>query len=180
MAVLRDGKLVEDALRGDVDSFTQLCRCYYPAMVAIADAILRDRHLAEDAAQEAFATACRSLRSLRDPDRFAPWLASICRNHARDLSRQATKYEGLDEWKVPAGRFQPHAKDELDAVRTAIADLPQSAKEVIYLRYYDELSYKQMSTVLGISEQAVNGRLRRAKRAIAAYLKRKTKIGGRP
>ena len=79
-----DRLLVEAAIGGDVDSFTELCRRYYPALVAIGEAILSDRHLAEDAAQEAMARASRKLLDLKDIDRFAAWLAVICRNVARD------------------------------------------------------------------------------------------------
>jgi DNA-directed RNA polymerase specialized sigma24 family protein len=46
-------------------------------MVWIAYSVLLDRPLAEDAAQQAFATACRKIRSLRQPDRFGPWLSEI-------------------------------------------------------------------------------------------------------
>ena len=47
--------LVEAAIGGDTDSFAQLAQRYYPAMVAIAHSVLGDRHIAEDAAQEALA-----------------------------------------------------------------------------------------------------------------------------
>jgi len=57
--------LVEAAIDGDVESFTELCRRYYPAMVAIAHSVLGDRHLAEDAAQQAFAKAAVMLPQLK-------------------------------------------------------------------------------------------------------------------
>jgi RNA polymerase sigma factor (sigma-70 family) len=44
---------------------------------------------------------------------------------------------------------------------------------VIFLRYYDGMSYEQMSAALGVSEQAINGRLRRAKKKLAGYLRRR-------
>ncbi|GAH33211.1 unnamed protein product, partial [marine sediment metagenome] len=62
---------------GDADSFTELCRRYYPAMVAIAHSVLGDRHLAEDVAQQAFAKAALKLPQLKNKDKFAGWLAVI-------------------------------------------------------------------------------------------------------
>ena len=59
-----DTTLVEAAIYGDAESFTELCRRYYPAMVAIAHSILGDGHLAEDATQEAFAKAAVKLPQL--------------------------------------------------------------------------------------------------------------------
>ena len=50
--------------------------------------------------------------------------------------------------------------------------LEPDAREVIYLRFYDGLSYERISEVLGMSEQAINGRLRRAKRKLAGLLRR--------
>ena len=62
--------------------------------------------------------------------------------------------------------------DTAEAVREAISKLSASARELIFLRFYDGMSYEQMSAVLDISEQAINGRLRRARKKMADYLRR--------
>ena len=69
--------MVEAAGRGDADAVAGLYERYYAAMVWVAYSVLLDRPLAEDAAQQAFAAACRKIRSLRQPDRFGPWLSEI-------------------------------------------------------------------------------------------------------
>jgi len=56
-------------------------------MVAVAYGVLRDHQLAEDAVQEAFARGLVSLQKLKEPAKFAPWLARICRNVAVDMAR---------------------------------------------------------------------------------------------
>jgi RNA polymerase sigma-70 factor (ECF subfamily) len=165
-----DSVLVEQVLRGDGDSFTSLCERYYVPMVAIAHALLGDRHLAEDAAQQALAKAAVSLPSLRKPEQFGAWLAAICRNAAKDLLRSSGPCRNVDE--MPEAGFEPNDGEVCDAVRAALQSLEPSAREVIFLRFYDGLSYEQISAVLGISEQAINGRLRRAKRTLADYLRR--------
>jgi len=165
-----DKELVEAAIKGDGDSFTELCGRYYPAMVAIAHSILGDRHLAEDAAQQAFAIAAVKLPELRDAERFAGWLGAICRNAANDIGhKQQRTLDGDKISKLPAGQDD---SGETEGVREAVMRLSPEAREVIYLRYYDGLSYERISKVLGISEEAINGRLRRAKVKIAEYLKR--------
>ena len=65
-----------------------------------------------------------------------------------------------------------HEDNRTEVVRDSIGELSASDREVIFLRFYDGLSYEKISAVLGISEQAINGRLRRAKRKIADYLRR--------
>jgi len=165
-----DTTLVKAAIEGDADSFTQLARHYYPAMVAIAHSILGDRDLAEDASQLAFARAAVKLPQLKDSRKFAGWLAVICRNTARDLARRQNSRKIPDEYN--GADDKPEKDDSKEAVKAALKKLSDSAREVIFLRYYDGLSYEQISSVLGISEQAINGRLRRAKKKMAEFLRR--------
>jgi len=161
--------LVKAAIEGNTDSFTELAVRYYPAMVAIAHSITGDRDLAEDAAQICFARAAVKLPQLKKYKRFAGWLAVICRNAANDIARQEGSRritEKLSEIKTESAN-----DDSTEVVKEALSKLTDSAREVIYLKYYDGLSYEQISKVLGISEQAINGRLRRAKKKMAQILR---------
>ncbi len=168
-----DLTLVEQACHGDADSFTELCRRFYPAMVAIAHSVIGDRHLAEDAAQQAFAKAVRKLPQLKNKTKFAAWLAAICRNVAKDMARNVgagLRVCPTDDLSMIAAKT--HENGTTEAVREALNKLSASAREVIFLRFYDGMSYEQISDVLDISEQAINGRLRRAKKKMANYLRR--------
>lgn len=165
-----DTTLVRSAINGDAEGFTELCNRYYPAMVAIAHSVLDDRHLAEDAAQQAFAKAAVKLPQLKKENRFAGWLAVICRNIAKDIARRTENLQSADELSIAA--TEPRDDETTEVVRQAISKLPASARELIFLRFYDGMSYEQISAVLGISEQAINGRLRRVKKKLAGYLGR--------
>jgi RNA polymerase sigma-70 factor (ECF subfamily) len=164
-----DDILVRRALHADPQSFGELCRRYYPSLVAVADSILLDHHLAEDAAQEALTEACRKLAKLRKPERFGAWVAATCRNVARDMLRQRIR-----PVQAAAEQQSDCPDDERKAaLAEALGKLPQNLREVIFLRYYNEMSYEQMAAVLGATKQAIDGRLRRAKKKISAYLTRK-------
>lgn len=165
-----DNVLVEKALAGDEDCFTALCERYYAALVAIAHAILGDRHLAEDAAQQALAKAALNLPNLKKPEQFGSWVAAICRNAAKDVARAHRRLP--DDRERPAETATCGPDETGPAVRAALARLAPPAREVIYLRFYDGLSYEQIGAALGISEQAINGRLRRAKKQLAQHLRR--------
>jgi len=165
-----DTTLVRSAINGDAEGFTELCHRYYPAMVAIAHSVLGDRHLAEDAAQQAFAQAAVKLPQLKKENRFAGWLAVICRNIAKDMARRTEKLQSTDDLSIAA--TEPSDDETIEAVRQAIRKLSPSARELVFLRFYDGMSYEQISAVLGISEQAINGRLRRAMKKMAGYLGR--------
>jgi RNA polymerase sigma-70 factor (ECF subfamily) len=162
--------LIESAAGGDIDSFGELCRRYYAAMAAIAYVVLGDHQLAEDAAQESFARALVRIKSLNDRAKFVPWLAAICRNVAKDMVAAEAKQINTKEISQADKVDNPDENDRL--IRRAIETLPDSAKELVVLRYYDGLSYEQISSVLGISKASINGRLTRAKRKMADYLRK--------
>ena len=165
--------LVQAASKGDADSFSRLCTRYYPAMVAIAYSRLSDKDLAEDAAQEAFYIAFRDISRLKKADLFASWLAGICRNISSDMAKKRKRNEHirLEDCEIHSNeKTQDGNCDE--AVRSIITKLPEKLREVIFLKFYNKLSYQEISNMLGISLEAVNGRLRRAKKLIAKELGR--------
>jgi RNA polymerase sigma-70 factor, ECF subfamily len=164
-----DAELVEAACGGDIASFRDLYERHYRMAVGIARSRLSDPHLAEDAAQEAFATACRQLSSLRDGRRFGQWLGTICRRAASRMARSQTNHAPIDDEQ--ASIPQENAEGEAAArVRRAVQRLPASGREVILLHYFSGLSYEEISQALGISPQSVQGRLQRARRALAKEL----------
>ncbi|TKJ35411.1 MAG: hypothetical protein CEE38_14645 [Planctomycetes bacterium B3_Pla] len=140
-------------------------------MVALAYSMLADRDLAEDAAQEVFAIACRDIGSLKSKERFAAWLASICRNISRQMLRAGKSREVAPD-NEPAIVRRDDMEDRREGIRRAVWSLRVPERELIVMRYFDGFSQAQISEVLNISSQAVNGRLVRAKRKIAKYLKR--------
>lgn len=163
--------LIQAAAKGDTESFNRLCEQYYPIIVAICYSQLSDRSLAEDATQEAFFAAFRNLSKLKKADYFGKWLVRICRNIAADMAK-AKKKEALISTKdcdsIP--KEQNEQDDHVEAVKKIIAELPVKVREIIYLRFYNQMSYQEIGNLLGISQQAVNGRIRRAKKIIAKEL----------
>lgn len=176
MVVKSEECIVEAAQNGHLDSFGALYECYYSSMVALAYSVLADIHLAEDAAQQAFVIACRDLAKLKSKDKFGRWLAGICRNVARQMRKSKGRFAALNG-AAPAEN-KDTKEDRVEAVRRAVWKLRAAEREPIILRYYDNMPYEQIAKVLGISQQAVNGRLIRAKRKIAKYLKRYGFTGG--
>jgi RNA polymerase sigma-70 factor (ECF subfamily) len=180
-----DTQLVEAAQNGHLESFGALYQRYHSPMVALAYSMLADRDLAEDAAQEVFAAACRDIGNLKSKERFAAWLAGICRNVSRQMLR--AKKRPTAEYAETAKKLKFNAfsaisavsavnpgdtQDRKELIRRAVWNLREAERELVILRYFDGFSQAHISEVLGLSAQAVNGRLVRAKRKIAKYLKR--------
>ncbi|MDD5328170.1 MAG: RNA polymerase sigma factor [Phycisphaerae bacterium] len=168
--------LVQAALDGDSESFSRFCERYYSAIVAIAYSRLSDRNLAEDAAQEAFLVAFRNISQLKKASHFGRWLAKISRNIASDMAKARRRDKLIPIEDCDSVSNNRDEQDNVDVVRRIISGLPVRIREVIYLRYYEKMSYQQISNMLGISQEAVNGRLRRAKKAIARKLRSKSSV----
>lgn len=164
-----DAELVRAACRGEIASFRELYERHYAMAVGISRSRLSDPHLAEDAAQEAFAIACRQLASLKDGQRFGRWLGTICRRTASRMARFRMNHAALDELAIDSSKSNGDSQ-AVARVRQAVERLPASGREVILLHYFSGLSYEQISKSLGISPQSVHGRLQRARRALADEL----------
>jgi RNA polymerase sigma-70 factor (ECF subfamily) len=167
-----DAVLVEAAQQGRLESFGALYERYHNPIVALAYAQVGDKHSAEDAAQEVFAIACQDLRSLRDRDKFGAWLGGICRNVCRQMLRVKVRTGPLAEEPADdAADERPGRQEQSDAVRRAVWKLPVGERELIVMRYFNGFSQAKISQVLDLTPAAVNGRLTRAKRRIAEWLK---------
>lgn len=163
-----DAELVAAACQGDLASFGRLYERHYRLAVGIARSRLSDGHLAEDAAQEAFAVACRTLATLQDRDCFPQWLGTICRRTASRLAKGQPTHEPLPEDREPTSD-SALAMLRLQ-VREAVGQLDETSREIVLLHYFSGLSYDDIAGVLDLSAQAIHGRLQRARRKLAELL----------
>ena len=164
-----DAELVEAARGGGVEDFGELYRRHYVAVVGMAYCAVADRHLAEDAAQEAFVIASHELARLRRADRFGPWICTIAKRAAGRMARSRQERGVLQD--TEAAPTTDSAQHPRDLVRQAVRDLPDRAREVVVLHYFTGLSHKEIAASLGLSPEAVHGRLVRARRKLADRLR---------
>ena len=165
-----EAALVEAAQKGDLPSFGVLYERYYGSLVALAYSMLGDVQLSEDAAQEAFAIACRDLPKLRNTSKFGSWVVRICRNTAYQMLRVRRRTSDIQG--VVATETEYGVTDRVEGVRRAVWNLRDAEREVLVLHYYDNMAYAKIASVLGISVAAVHGRLTRARWKVEDYLKR--------
>ncbi len=164
-SVPSDGDLVRLARAGSGQGFEGLVRRYQGLVVARAYAVLRDRAEAEDAAQETFLRAFRSLGQLRDPEAFAPWLLQTVFNVARRAaSRRARQPVALQEGDATDRRVV-HAE-----VLEAISALPEGYQQVVHLHYSQGFSCAEIAELLGLRIGSVTSRLTRARQLLRKIL----------
>ena len=164
--------LVQQAQAGNLAAFGTLVERYQDMAVGYATAILRDRHLAEDAAQEAFMEAHRCLATLHEPGAFGSWLRRIVFKQCDRLTR------GKRHVTVPLEAALERSSDALspaDAlekaearhqVRHAIHALPDEQRVITTLFYISEYSQKEVAAFLELSPVKVNNALRSARKRL--------------
>jgi RNA polymerase sigma factor (sigma-70 family) len=176
-----DARLGADVLlatEGSREAFGRLIDATRNVVTSISLAIVRDVALSEDVAQEAYLEAWRTLRRLRNPASFVPWLRQLTRNRAHDQLRRRsrariTELDGEFQDPGPDARSQLIAAEERTALAAALDELPASAREVVTLFYREGQSISQVAQLLGMSDAAVKKRLERARACLReATLKR--------
>lgn len=127
--------------------------------------------LAHDAQQEVWLAVYRRIGTLANPGAFRTWLFQITRHRAIDELRRRDRHEGLLE-AVSAAPTDPVDADPLDLpdLEPVLGTLSPAHREVLILRFWQDLSYAEMATVIGCSIGTVRSRIHHAKTNVRALL----------
>jgi RNA polymerase sigma-70 factor (ECF subfamily) len=173
---LSDQKLVQQFVAGDGKSFEILLERYQKRLFSYIFYSVKNRHVAEDIFQETCIKAITSLSEGRyaDSGRFLPWLTRIAHNLIIDMFRQEKQLElrSTDNFNYPilnSIRYAENTVEEnmvkdriYEEVRELINLLPPEQKEVILLRHYGDLSFKEIADYTHVSINTALGRMRYA------------------
>jgi RNA polymerase sigma-70 factor, ECF subfamily len=169
-----DRELVVRAMGGDHDAFTRLVAGSIGRLNAIARLILRDTGLAEDAVQEAFVDAWRSLPGLRDPDRFDAWLTRLIVRACHDTRHRAFGRRVIElpllAHDGPGIADHQTAFADTDQIERCLQRLTVDQRAVLVVSYYLDLPLAEAALALGIPTGTVKSRLNRAISALRASL----------
>jgi len=144
---------------------------------AVCRLALRDPIEAEDAMQQTFVSAYRSILAGSEPSRPAPWLAAIAHNECLDRMR-ARKREPLAE--VASDRAAAAqdalnatiAREDLETLARSIRELPAQQRRALLLHEFHGLSYGEVAATIGVSESAIGSLLFRARTRLRSALHR--------
>ena len=165
--------LVERAVAGDHDAFSELARVSIGRLYATARLILRDDGRAEDATQEALVAAWRDLSALRDPDRFDAWLHRLLvRACYRETVAAGTAGRSRSTSTATSAADADPGFDiaDRDQLERGFRRLDADQRIVLVLHYYLGLSLDEAAEALGVPPGTVRSRLNRATRAMRAAL----------
>lgn len=155
-----DWELVQAARRGEIAALNELLDTHRERILNLAFQILRDRDLAEDAAQEAFVRAFSRLGDFRGESRFATWIYRVALNVCLEKKRQIKVETTFEETFSPSFDTGVESRMALDF---ALQLLPENFRVALVLREWHEMSYDEMSLVLGVPVGTVRSRLHNAR-----------------
>lgn len=172
---LSDGVLLERTASGEQAAFRMLVDRHLSAMLAVARRMLRDEAEAEDVAQEAMLRLWRSSEKLDIGDYgVRPWLRRVVSNLCIDRVRAARNTLLTDEVperpQAPIQEVSLERREASARVETALKALPERQRVALVLFHYEGLSQIEIGKTLGVSDEAVESLLSRARRALKGAL----------
>ena len=150
----------------DNETFAGLVREYTPNLYRLALGILHNREDAEDAVSEAILKAYEKIHTLKNPNSFRAWIMQIAANEAKRIyvkNKRSALMENVED-------YMPEFRDEYHELWDVVMRLDVSYREVTILYFYEQLTIKEISKILHISEGTVKSRLHRGKQQLKRYL----------
>ncbi|MFW0783655.1 sigma-70 family RNA polymerase sigma factor [Gordonia sp. CPCC 206044] len=173
--------LLMQAREGDQHAFAQLAGAHRTQVWAVCLNICGNHHDAEDALQNTLVAAWQNLHKFRGEARFSTWLHRIASNNALMVVRRRKANTTLTDFDDPEQAVQLADDDGgttfdervalQDAVRDALAKLPDDFREAVVLREFGDLSYADIAAHQGIGVQTVKSRLNRARSQLGDLLR---------
>ncbi len=161
-------QVIRGAQRGEAAAYDRLVDAFAHRLIGFLHRQSGSRHDAEDLLQEVFLRVVRTIGSYHHDGRFEPWLFRIAANLARDRIRRVrrsiewpesvSQLEGRDETgplqQAPAseepGDVALQRAEEFDALDAALLKLPPTEREVILLRHFSQMSFREIAELLGV------------------------------
>lgn len=179
-----DADLVRQAGNGRPEAYGELARRWSARVMAVCHARVRCETSAADLAQETLLRGFRDLVTLKSPEKFGPWLRGIAQRVCLDWLK-AKQQSQVPFTRLAADGHPPDllvrddgvgaAVDRADEVSRLMAEveaLSENHREVLMLFYYDEMSYREMAELLGVSAATINARLSEARSLLRNRLDR--------
>lgn len=164
------------AVAGDSNAYGELLRVFRPRFLRYATRMLRDRDAAEDAAQESFVRAFRSIAQCAGSEQLDSWMFSILANRCRTALEKRARRERLfarfRAREMTSDTVDPSVPslDSAQHVTRALDVLSAEQREAFLMRHVEELGYDEMARITGASISALKMRVSRARDLLRARL----------
>ena len=177
--------LISRARGGDREAFGELVEQYRDNVYRLAYRMCGNAYDADEAAQEAFVAAWRALPNFRGDAKFSTWLYRLTTNAAIDVMRREKRHQTVGDGEMievaddaDSPQETVERTEQQEAVQKALATLSEEYREVLLLRYMEELDYAEIAEVLQLPSGTVKSRINRAKAALKTALLKSGNIFG--
>jgi RNA polymerase sigma-70 factor (ECF subfamily) len=161
---------------GDEAAFQELLALYGPHLSRFTRKMIESPETADDLTQEIWVAIFRGLPGLRDVDKFRPWAFRIARDRIyREYRRRNITVQPLgdDELKALPEIGETSMTLEAGELQQSLDLIPPDQREVLVLRFFEEMSYEEIARVTGCTLGTVRSRIHYAKRALRNAMERK-------
>ena len=167
---LREQVLVLRYQAGDTTALEELVERYHGRLLYFVRRMLGGSRGAEDVLQDTWVAVVRNLRKLRNPDAFSAWLYRIARNKVYERLRKRNRVlplsEEIEETAAPEEETDDFSAADAARVHECLEKLRPAHREVLILRFLEQMSYQDIAVVVGCGLGTVRSRLHYAKRAL--------------
>jgi RNA polymerase sigma-70 factor, ECF subfamily len=160
---------------GDERAFAELVERYQPRLRYFLRKMLWDIHGAEDALQDVWLSVFRAVSRLADAGAFRAWLYRLARDRALgELRKRRLRYEPLEAVEVmdAGAEDASFTADDVKRIHAALDELTTDHREVLLLRYVEDMTYEEIAQFVGCEVGTVRSRLHYAKNALRDVLER--------
>ncbi|SDS14418.1 RNA polymerase sigma-70 factor, ECF subfamily [Paenibacillaceae bacterium GAS479] len=181
---MTDEDLVQGMMNGDQACFEALVHRYHAPLSGFLQRQLKDPGRAEDIVQETFLKLIRQLKDKRNPDNVQAWLYRVAMNQCRDYWKSSGYQTDRNRFGEP-----PERKDERTSVvelaerqetrreiRQTLDELPKVQREVVLLRFYQDLKLQDIADVLQLPLGSVKTHLYKALRRLKSKLSKEQEV----
>lgn len=169
--------LITRAREGDQVAQGRLVQLWYKRIYNYCYKFFMDHDLAMEVSQKTFIAMCRNMHALQDTGRFKSWLYTICVNGCREEARKLKKLRAIpldqasnpdDEnspwWEKSSRRYEnperQYQQQELaDLLQQCLLELSAEQREVVIMKEYEGLKFREIAEILNISENTVKSRM---------------------
>jgi len=191
IAMMHADTLVSRARDGDQGAQGKLVQLWYKRIYNFSFKFFMDHDLAMEVSQKTFISMCRNLAGLQDTARFKSWLYKIAVNYCREEARKTKNnrsvsfdavlnqdFEDSPKWESSSQRDhsperQLRHRELSDFLQSALRELNEEQREVVIMKEYEGLKFREIAEVLNISENTVKSRMYYGLEALRRILEKK-------